>query len=65
VAHSEKKPWTKPELNWFETSEELLAYFGLRARSAERERLEELVEQAQNIRGSRARQGKLRRNADR
>lgn len=60
MAHSIKKPWTRPEVKRFGTSEELLAYFSLRGSAAEREKLEELVKQAP----TKSPQGKLRRRAN-
>ena len=63
MAHPTKKPWIKPELKRFESSEELLAFY--RSRSAEeRQKLDELLGQAGSKQASSVPQRKLSRKSN-
>jgi hypothetical protein len=52
VAHSAKKPWTKPEVTQFETLEELLDRYSKEMPHAE---FDELVKRAEQLQRSRRR----------
>ena len=63
MAHPTKKPWIKPEVRRFESSEELLAFYRSKS-AAERQKLDELLGQAGSDQASSAPQPKLRRKSN-
>ena len=63
MAHPTKKPWIKPELKRFDSSEELLAFYHSKS-AEERQKLDELLGQASSKQASSAPQRKLRRNSN-
>ena len=63
MVHSMKKPWTKPVLRTFESPEEAAAYFRGKVTSAEKEKVEKLLESMRGSRGERPEPPKLRRFA--
>ena len=60
MARPTKKSWTKPEVKRFDTPEELLAHYRGRGSAAEREKLDELLDEAR----TKASQERPRRNAN-
>lgn len=65
VVHSTKKPWTKPALRTFENPEEAVAYYRGKATSAEKAKIEKLLECMPGSRGKRSEKPELRRSAKR
>ena len=65
VAHSTKKPWTKPALWTFENPEEAVAYYQGKATGAEKDKVEKLLECMRGSRGERLEAPELRRSAKR
>ena len=62
MAHSTKKPWIKPELKRFESLEKLSNFCRSTASAAERQKLEEFLDQARLDQAGPTRQRGLRRN---
>lgn len=64
MTHPTKKPWIKPEVKRFQSPEELLAIYRSKGSVAERQKLEELVDQARDAQARSLPQRKLRRNSN-
>lgn len=63
MAHSPKKPWTKPEITRFESIEELLASYREGLSDADFQTLVKLAEQLQRSSGRRVSSDRVRKSA--
>jgi hypothetical protein len=63
VLSSSKLRWNTPKLRRFESPEEALEYYGRMASAADGKKLESLIDQVRNVRGSADPPAKARRTA--